>query len=814
MWIAEARKKTAKKWRNQEITWEQFCKRMSTPLRTAETAREYRAMSKDERDTIKESPGGFVGGFLNDGIRRTANVRERSMITLDADNAKSGAWERAIVLNEWRMCSYTTHSHTELKPRLRWIIPTSRPMTPDEYPAIARKVAQALDIETIDPTTYDLCRLFYYPSCSKDAPYEYHEQDGPLLDPDEVLASYGPGDAWKDTTLWPIAKSEAEVRKTLIARAGEPTEKPGIVGLFCRTYDVPAAIDEFLPDVYLPVENTSGRYTYAKGSTAGGAIVYDNGAFLYSNHATDPAAGRSVNAFDLVRIHKFGELDGADELDVPVTKLPSYEAMSQWAAGLGDVKRQLVAERGAEAEAAFADMIDAPAPAEEEDDADWVSRLELVPRSTDPKPTSANVQLILEHDPALKGRIFLNSFADRTYAEDPLPWTAGLKGVRSWSDRDDAGARDYLEHVWHINSSRAVADALTLSAGHQKRHPVREYLESLTWDGTPRVETMLIDYLGAEDSPLNREIAKRWMVAAVRRIYQPGIKFDTVLVLVSPKQGIGKSQFADILGGEWFQDGLPQIGSKDAMQTLRGAWIIEVNEMAATKKAEDEQLKQFFAARNDRYRESYGRHEVDHPRQCVFVGSTNDREFIVDNTGGRRYWPVDVHATRDDVGPRMDRMRAVRDQLWAEALVLYRKGKTPTYFNEPEFLKELEAQQALHTQEDEWQGLVEAYLDQPLPDDWDSLPAPERRAVIQGTCLRYGDEQRAKWTRRRQTVTIAEIRNELLCEEVIRGAGGNNPSSRHLGKVMGVMPGWALTSKKTPPSSAYGQQKIYQRTSE
>jgi len=817
MKIATARKKTSQHWRTTDVTWGAFLDRLRSPMRTAETVREYKSMGKEERDAAKEAAGGFVAGALSSGRRKTENVLERSMLTLDADFAKPGAWERVTALFEYRMCSYTTHSHTEQKPRIRWIIPTSRPMAPDEYPAVARRVAEWLDIETMDPTTYELARLMYWPTCSKDGAYSFHEQEGPVLDPDEVLASYGPGDAWKDTTLWPLAKSETEIRQKLIAKAGEPTEKPGIVGLFCRVYDVPAAIAEFLSDVYLPTA-AADRYTYAKGSTAAGAIVYNDGAFLYSNHATDPAGGRSVNAFDLVRIHKFGEMDDEDELDAVVTKLPSYAAMSKWAQELPDIRRQLVTERTAEADEAFGDLI---APGDhvvaegdrviaDGDNDNWQDRLTLRPKSSEPEPTIENVRLILTHDQRLRGRICYNEFTLRRCAVDPLPWTRGREGLRNWDDRDDAGLRGYIEKVWGISSRGAVQDAVELAAAAHGKHPVREYLNGLRWDGVPRVETMLVDYLGADDSPLNREIAKRWMSTACARVFRPGCKFDTVLVLVSPKQGIGKSQFADILAGEWFQDGLPAIGSKDAMQALRGVWIVEVNEMAATKKVDDDAIKQFFAARNDRYRESYGRYEADHPRQCVFIGSTNTREFIVDNTGGRRFWPVDVHATRADVGRRMDAMRAVRDQLWAEAMVLYQKG-TPSWFSEPAYLAELSEQQTQHTQEDEWQGWIEAFLDRPLPDEWDELSMDERRAVMRGDDLRYPPEAQAKWTRRRAEVTIAEIRNELLQEDLAKGGGGSNPTSRHLGRVLNALPNWRLTSRTAPRDYPYGRQKIYVR---
>lgn len=189
MKIATARKKTSQHWRTSEITWDAFLDKLRTPLRTAETVREYRAMSKDERDAAKEAAGGFVAGALSSGRRKTEFVTERSMLTLDADSAHPQAWESVTMLLEYRMCCYTTHSHTEAKPRLRWIIPTSRPMTPDEYPAVARKVATWLDIETMDPTTYEVARLMFWATCPKDGAYSFHEQDGPLLNPDEVLAS-------------------------------------------------------------------------------------------------------------------------------------------------------------------------------------------------------------------------------------------------------------------------------------------------------------------------------------------------------------------------------------------------------------------------------------------------------------------------------------------------------------------------------------------------------------------------------------------------------------------------------------------------
>lgn len=450
MKIATANKKTSKSWVTKDITWEAFLAKLRQPLRTGETVREYKAMDKADRDAAKEAAGGFVAGALSGPQRKTGNVTERSMITLDADNAKSGAWEFVTLLYDFRMCSYTTHSHTEAKPRLRWIIPTDRPMTPDEYPAVARRVAEWLDIDTMDATTYELARLMFWPTCSKDGPYSFHEQEGPLLRVDDVLHTYGDGEAWKNCDLWPMGKDELTLRSTAVKKAGEPTEKPGMVGLFCRAYDVPTAIAEFLSDVYAPCENGGGdsRYTYLPGSTAGGAVVYNDGAFLYSNHATDPCGGRSVNAFDLVRTHKFGERDDVNDCeDVPVTQLPSYRAMVEWCAELPEVKEQMVAEREASIMEDFGGIISGGADQMEENDTTWTNGLELNRKTGECDQTINNAVLILSNDSALKDCVGYDMFTGYPVLKHDVPWRrkgevsteVGKKTL--WSDQDDAGLR-------------------------------------------------------------------------------------------------------------------------------------------------------------------------------------------------------------------------------------------------------------------------------------------------------------------------------------------------------------------------------------
>ena len=803
MIIALGKSRKDLRWHNTELSWEDFLKRLETPYRSHETVKEYKAMSRDDRGKAKDI-GGFVGGELTGGRRKAENVKNRWLVTLDLDDADADAWDNASMWG-WRCACYSTHSHTPEAPRLRLIYPLDRPVSVDEYQAIARRVGEYVGFEQLDPSTFESVRLMYWPSCPKDGEYLFHHQDGEVLCADEILRSYGLDDAWKDTRLWPTGKTEDVVRVREAKRQGDPTEKPGIVGLFCRAYDVPGAIDKFLPDVY--AEGSKGRYTYVAGSTADGAVLYEDGAFLYSHHGTDPCGGMLVNAFDLVRIHLFGDLDDKSAEDTDITKRPSYRRMSEFAAADEEVSRALAEEAAAKAADAFADLLDGGTEergAEESEDPDaWRGRLQVDKKGVF-TPTVENLRLIMLNDPLLAGKIRYNEFTQRLHAVSALPWR---RDPHMWEDADDAGLRWYMEKCWNITGRNAVSDALELVKQANKYHPVREYLNGLEWDGVERLDAMLIHYLAAEDTPLVRAMTRKWMVAACKRVYEPGCKFDTMLVVVSPTQGAGKSMLGDTLAGEWFKDGLKNLEGKDAMQELQGKWIVEMGEMAATKKSSNEVIKQFITCRVDSYRASYGRYSVDRARQCVFIGSTNNREFILDETGGRRFWPVESHATPETSVARIEQLARDRDQLWAEAMVRYRAGEK-LWMDDAELMTEALAEQERYTQQDEWHGMVLDYLDTPIPDEWDEMTPDDRRDYVQGMDLRT-DEQRAGYTRLRDAVSIAEIRYELLREDLTKGAGGNHESSRHLGRVMNVMPGWVLA--KNPRKTAFGRQKVYVR---
>lgn len=829
MKIAEAKTKTSKRWRTHDITWQEFLSRIRDPYRTPETVREYKAMDKASRDRAKEAKGGFVGGALSGGQRTTENVKERWLITLDADSAVPGMWERAAMLFDMRMACYSTHSHTEENPRLRWVIPTDRAMTPDEYPAVARRVAEWLGIETMDPTTYEVARLMYWPTCSEDADYFFKEQDGPVLGVAEVLATYGDNDAWRDTTLWPISKKESEVRVRNIQKAGDPLEKPGIVGLFCRTYDVEDAIAEFIPDVYTACEH-GGRYTYVGGSTFGGAIVYDDGRFLYSNHATDPCCGMSVNAFDLVRIHKFGKLDEDAGEGTAVTKLPSYREMTNLALSLPSVRAQGVEEKLAQAESDFEDLRDA----ESGGDDSWKGLI-VYDKDGQPEETIHNACVFLRFHPDFRGKLGYNSMSDEITVHGDLPWwtsktkprladflragsaaTGESKRASIWSNGDWPNFYAYFERLGFPTRGKTngiLDNALEVVTKENPHHPIQSYLQDLEWDGIERLDTMFVRWLGAEDCDLNREITRLWMIAGVDRIMRPGCQFDSVIILKGP-QGVGKSRLLRALARGFFTDSMEKLAlSKDVGEKLQGVWIAEIGELDGLRRSEVTATKQFITATSDRYRGAYTRKAEDHPRQCIFAGTTNEGSFLRDSTGERRFWILPVQGAGDQ--GELEGFKEEVDQLWAEAVHLWKQRmhecKTPKadyedvelklYLRDNKLAREMSLRQNDYKLPEEDRDAVEGYLDTLRPENWYDLSPGSRRDFAQDIWV--GDK--SKCTLRIDRISVKELRCELFGERP-EDAGTRSSRSLRIVDIMDNMPGWRKSCKKRVPG--YGESVV------
>ena len=325
--ISTAGSRFNKSWRQQRITVSDFMLKLAAPVRGTETLAEYMRTPKQKQDAMKDV-GGYVFGALRDGRRGVRTVVNREAVTIDMDTIPAGhtneALERILELG-YCHAAHSTRKHTPGAPRLRVIIFLDRAVTPEEYEAITYKLAEDIDITWCDPTTFEPSRLMYWPSVCSDGEYVYqHEHRLPLAPADAILARYPD---WRDLSTRPGAPREARTRPGRGGLATDPKTKRGVVGAFCRAYSVPDAIDKFLSDAYEPAAGAANRYTFLGGSTAGGAVLYDGGQFLFSHHATDPAGGRLCNAFDLVRLHLYGDMDINADPATPVNRLPSYTRM-------------------------------------------------------------------------------------------------------------------------------------------------------------------------------------------------------------------------------------------------------------------------------------------------------------------------------------------------------------------------------------------------------------------------------------------------------------------------------------------------------
>lgn len=786
--IAMGRSRHEKKWKNTSMAWGDLLARVSQTTRTHETIAEYRSMKKDEQDQIKDV-GGFVGGYLMQGRRKNGFVKERSLITLDADFAPADFWDDTELLATYAIAAYSTHKHTPEHARLRFLIPLSRPVSPEEYEAVARRIAFEMGIDYFDDTTYEPARLMYWPSTPKDGEYFFKYADLPILDPDDVLKKYPD---WKDTSAWPESSRCRGLRKKAAEKQGDPLEKGGLIGAFCRTYTVQEAIANFLTDYYDEC-NTAGRYTYKGGSTAAGLVIYDD-KFAYSNHATDPTSGQLCNAFDLVRIHLFGKEDIEAKEDTPVNKLPSWSKMMDFISKDENVKATIGEEKMREAQAEFGDEFKI------ETDYSWLKDLS-VKKNGDYEATIDNLLIILRNDPSLQAIKGRDVFRDRFTVEGKTPWQRD-DHAEYWTDVDDAGLRNYFEKIYKIEAKAKIQDAVALVFEERAYNPVKEFIESETWDGTPRVETVLIDYLGAEDNAYVRAVTRKTLVAAVARVYKPGCKFDYMLTLVG-EQGIGKSLLVERLGYRWFNDTVTDIRGKESYETLDGSWLIEMGELAALKKADRESMKNYISKTEDTYRKAYARNVTTSKRHTVFIGTTNETEFLSDDTGNRRYWVVDTDPAKRTklVWRDLPTGGSAIRQIWAEALTLYKAGEDIMHLTDEERAAAVE-QQENHSVEDAMVGVIGEFLETPLPDDWMTKTIIERIQYLSSVeAFRNASGQP------RTEVCALEIKRECLAKD--ENAQGTQAETRQINAALKKL-GW-VRIEKTSRFGPYGVQRGYRR---
>ena len=723
--------------------WAKFCDRHSKPTRTKELRKAFDKMSKEEQDELKSIDGWEIGAQLKDGVRRRQNIRPRDyalpeFLTL----IEMGL----LPISEFEFFVHSTRRHTSEKPRIRLFMPLASKVAADDYPAISRIFAfRAEGVQPMtqdDPVSFRPAQLMFKPTASANGEFWSFRNEGAVFDPKTDAADWfrAQGGDPEDYSNLPKCESEDELRKSA-DKAEDPTSKKGPVGDWCRAYDVFAAIDKFLPDCYAPTGEASNkpRYTYLKGTSTSGAVVEDDGLFLYSHHGSDPCADMLVNSFDLVRIHKFGDLDEDKDLkDVMPTKWPSYKAMIEFAAADDGFRKSRIESRYGALMASFEDISDPDEPEDEEtaesddtldDDVesvmgdfsargsgspgdgpetpktdkaakpktkrpkkekpakDWVTEELSLDEKGAIQSSAPNAAIIIHNDPRLWGRIAFNGFTRQIVCLKsikpnipicpPFVCHDTTNGER-WQDFNDIILRLMLEapnaegQGYGLRISDRDLNAAVVSAARRNEfHPIREYLETLEWDGESRVDSLFADYLGVEDNPYHREAARWTLLASVARIFEPGHKFDYAPIIQGPT-GIRKSSFIKALySPAWFGELHCKLDDQQQVaETIGDMWDGELPELTGFHKSDFNAAKAFMRRQHDDVRMAYDRRVTEFPRQAVFWGTTNDSKYLKDPTGNRSYWPV--ICGEDLTAIDTNRLARERDQIWAEAVALYR----------------------------------------------------------------------------------------------------------------------------------------------
>ena len=776
--IATGLSARSKSWKNKSILWSDIVRKLQEENKTNETLKEFLQATKEEQSKIKDV-GGYVGGYLRNGKRHPENVVHRQLATLDIDFAHADLWDDFCLLFGNAAVLHGTHKHCKENPRFRLVFPLSREVSPDEYVAITRFVAGQIGIELFDNTTFEVNRLMFWPSNPKDTEYYCEVQDGEFFDADKILACYKD---WKDTTLWPTSNKRVNELKENSKKQEDPETKNGIIGAWCRTYGIEEVIELFLSEVYVPTQD--GRYTFVNGTTASGLVIYED-KFAYSHHGTDPAGGKLCNAFDLVRLHKFGHLDSDSD-----QKPKSMSLMEDFARKDAEVKKTIGVENLAKAKYDFANEVGL----EDDDNLDWMQDLE-VDKAGKYLTSATNLDIILANDVRLKNKFKRNLFENRDYIFDSVPWRT-IDKPEPVRNVDYAGVRNYIESIYGIASSLKIEDSLALIFNKNSFNPVKEYLNSLSWDGEERLERLLTDYFGVPNDEYHREASSKPLIAAVARAFNPGVKFDLVLTLVG-EQGTGKSTFPRKLGGAWFSDTFFTVQGKEALEQIQGAWIIEIAELSGFKKAEIESVKHFITKQIDTFRPAYGHVVETYPRQCIFVATTNDNNFLKDSSGNRRFLPITINTTFATKNIFTDFTQDEIDQVWAEAVERYLSCENLYLSEKAE--KIANVVRGNHQETDERLGLISQYLDTPLPANWAKMDLPTRRYFL--------ETEGEKGENTRKDVCIAEIWCECLGkakEDMTRYA------TRDVNEMLRELKTWEA-SKIAKTFPIYGVQRYYTR---
>lgn len=736
--IITARVQNAKNWKAGLITWDEIKGWMANPAN-------------------RKVCGNYVLGAFRDGLRSNATAISRSSISMDADSPTKGFLAAVRDLGVETIV-HTTYSSAPDEPRYRVLILTDKDMHPDEYVHITERIMDRTGRENWDKGSREPARYMFKPSTQEPGWFTFKLFEGPPLDVEEWLADFD-----EDLSKLPMPGVNTGKR--------DPFEIEGTIGAFNRAYQ---DLADLVATYDLPYEPTGDRWQLAGSRSVAGMGEVRAGLF-WSHHTTDPAYGQMCSAFDLVRLHRFGAMDLDAPPKTPVNRLPSHEAMLEVASKDIRVVKELVGD----------DFMD------ELRDESWKLKLSLTPRTGQIKDTIANWDIIRDNDEAFQGLRF-NEFTMQVESDVDFPWRPLTRGGPTFTTVDLAALCHYIEREYSIRPSRTFIDEIVRTTAQRRHHnPVRGYLEKLTWDGRERMEVSLP---GVNPTPYTRMVARKVLVAAVARIFEPGCKWDHTLVLAGD-EGLGKTWWVERMARGHMAN-LGPIHDKDTLLTMQRSWIMLADESYSLRKADADSLKEFLTRTYDVFRAPFERETIAHPRHCVIWSSTNDEVFLRRQAGNRRFLVVTCEE-RVDFDLYTDDYIA---QIWAEAVAAYQAGER-LYLDEEEGLVAASQREA-HTEEDALAGTIQHYLDTLVPEDWETLSPASRFEWL---------TNRADDLVPPGTVQITEVCSTQIWREAL---GQYVPARRtdllDITNSLKSIPGWAaVPGRKRLPH--YGPQMVFRR---
>lgn len=756
---------SSRRWEAATLTWERLVDRAHNP------------------EAVKDC-GGYVAGRLKGTARRKGQVEYRSAVTLDAD-AASETLPAVVAGLGLRALVHSTYSHTRAHPRYRVIFPIMGPgLSEEEYPRVARGLIEALGEAQFDPGSTQPERLMFWPATATPDEYEVVECEGETATAQGLLRDFG--------GLGPTPDHMPGSKR-------DPLGLPGVAGAFNRVYDMARAVETFhLP--YDPVEGEPSRWHYTPAESEGGVIVYPDG-YVFSNHASDPAYGRALSMFDLVALHVYGGEDraaGVPQSTAPADRPSIQRAMREFAAR-PEIVTELVA-------ADFADVDG------DEDGArglpEWVLEFHLHPKTGKPLDDVHNWDLLMRHDPVLRG-LARNNMDLTTVTRRQFPWRtveAGKDDALTNADRAQISA--HLQRAYNMPrpAQEQLNGVIDMVAQDNSFHPVVEYLEGLEWDGVSRIE----NYLPGAADDYTRRVARLVAVQAVARALDPGVKVDNCLILTG-RQGLGKSWFVETMARGWTCTLGPIEGGglRDTVMAMTRSWVTVADEGFAMKKADAEALKQFVTLTHDVIRLPYAREHVKLPRRQVIWGTTNDAVFLRAQEGNRRFLIVEV-AEKLDFGKYSDEYV---NQVWAEAVHIWKTSKAqyglkdnPELFLSASEEAAAESVRSMATEEDSMTGLIQAYLDTLVPANWVEM-SPEERI----SWLRDEEQGIVSGTHPIDVVCSLEIWEIALGRE--RGKH-SRVDILQITNALKQLPGWFGPMPKPTRIPFYGPQRVFVRLDE